>query len=285
LGPDESRSVWPKGIVEWTEASDICLSVPFTWLLPEAIQRIRQTRLWRPAGRIVVGGPAVRLMPGIFDHVVKEGLAVVEESRLGVLQRHNPLATRTTVGCLRKCPFCAVPKTEGPFIELDDWPDFPVVIDNNILASSPEHFDRVCDRLERWGWADFNQGLDCRLLDGHHAERLKRIGKAICRLSLDSEPEKDPWERAFSALRGAGIAKHSIRSYVLVGFDTSPDEAWARCRWVEGHGVKALPMWFHPLDALERNVVTEAQASLGWNDYERRRIMQWFYQHKEAVLK
>ncbi len=42
-------------------------------------------------------------------------------------------------------------------------------------------------------------------------------------------------------------------------------------------------MWFHPTNALENNVVTEKQAALGWNNFERRRIMQWFYKHKRAV--
>ena len=41
-------------------------------------------------------------------------------------------------------------------------------------------------------------------------------------------------------------------------------------------------MWFHELDVMEKNTVTPKQAALGWNDYERRRIMQWFYQHKKA---
>jgi hypothetical protein len=42
-------------------------------------------------------------------------------------------------------------------------------------------------------------------------------------------------------------------------------------------------MWFHELTALERNIVTDRQKELGWNDYERRKLMQWFYQHKKAV--
>ena len=29
-------------------------------------------------------------------------------------------------------------------------------------------------------------------------------------------------------------------------------------------------------------IVTEKQIQLGWNDYERRKIMQWFYWHKKA---
>jgi len=202
----------------------------------------------------------------------------------GALQRHNPEATRTTVGCPRKCPFCAVPSLEGEFRELEDWPDLPILIDNNLLRASTGHLDRVFDRLERWGRADFNQGLDPRLLTDYHAERLKRIRKCYIRMSLDQASVKPAWERAFGFLRARGIAKHSIGSYVLVGFKTGVEDAWERCRWVESHGTKPFPMWYHPLDALEKNTLTGDQLSQGWNDPERRRIMQWFYQHKQAKV-
>lgn len=43
--------------------------------------------------------------------------------------------------------------------------------------------------------------------------------------------------------------------------------------------MKAFPMWFHPLDALHRNVVIPAQAALGWSDEARRNIMTWYYKH------
>jgi hypothetical protein len=91
------------------------------------------------------------------------------------------------------------------------------------------------------------------------------------------------WEIAFEHLRSAGIPKSRIRSYALIGDNDSPLEAWYRCLWIEQHKVKPSPMWFHPKNALEKNVVSSTQESLGWDDYERRRIMQWFYWHKEAV--
>ena len=98
----------------------------------------------------------------------------------------------------------------------------------------------------------------------------------------DNIKYKDQWENAYSKLRSAGISKRKISSYALIGYDSDPSEAWERCEWIETHGVRVLPMWFHGLKQLQRNVVTEGQQKLGWNDYERRKIMQWFYQHKKA---
>jgi hypothetical protein len=234
--------------------------------------------------RIVVGGPAVRLAKAKLPELLADLPEWVEigDQCEGALQRMNPQATRTKVGCVRRCSFCAVPITEGDFRELEDWPDLPILCDNNLLAASQAHFDKVMDRLEKHGWADFNQGVDSRLLTPYHAERFARI-RPMVRLALDSMVYSERWEVAFGTLRKAKIPKASIRSYAIVGFDSDPAEAWARCEWVEKHGIKVLPMWFHRLDALEKNVVTADQEALGWDDFERRKIMQWFYQHKKAV--
>jgi hypothetical protein len=164
-----------------------------------------------------------------------------------------------------------------------DWPDLPVLADDNLLFTPMEHFDRVCDRLEKWGWCDFNQGIDCRALSDHHAERIARIKRPKVRMALDSAEIFDAWDRAFEKLRRAGIAKRNIHTYCLLANKTTPEEWWKVTHFVEAHGVKPYPMWFHGLNAMERNKVTPDQRAYGWNDYERRRIMQWYYQHKEAV--
>ena len=267
---------WPKRETLWESDGILYVSVPFTWRLPDVSRWLHQRQLFHE--RVVVGGPAIKLMPDFLSGI--DGVTVDAGDLDGVLQRVNPSATRTSVGCSKGCSFCAVGKIEGAHLELDDWPDRPIIVDSNLLQCSSAHFDRVCDRLEQHGWADFNQGLDARLLTSHHAERIGRIGRAVCRLSLDQEQHKEAWERAFGRLRRVGVALKRIRSYVLVGHGTSPDEAWARCRWVEGHRVNVCPQWFHPLDALEVNAVTEEQRALGWDEAERKRLMGWFYQHR-----
>jgi hypothetical protein len=107
-------------------------------------------------------------------------------------------------------------------------------------------------------------------------------------MALDNPAFFETWGKAFETLRRAGIAKHNIHTYCICADTTAdkpatPEKAWEVCRFVESHGVKPYPMWFHPLNALERNKVTPEQTELGWTDYERRKIMQWYYQHKKAV--
>jgi hypothetical protein len=269
---------WPKGPTAWYEGRRLCVSIPFTWDLPEVRKEIEGgSLLW---DSVLVGGPAVKCLPAYFDDLP---FVAVGDDCPGVLQRANPQATRTTVGCIRKCGFCAIGKgliEAGGLRELQEWPDLPIIADNNLLAASESHFDRVIDRLLRWGWADFNQGIDARLLTEHHAKRLAEIKRPMIRLALDSDGNTEAWNHAFGLLRAAGIAKSHIRSYCLVGFHDTPADAWRRCLWVQSMGVKALPMWFHPLDTLERNPISKKQERAGWSKEEQANIIGWHYKHR-----
>jgi hypothetical protein len=267
---------WPKGPTFWIENNTLYGSIPFTWNLPEVEKMILKGKSFLYIN-IILGGPAVYLMPDYFKDFENVEIGPFYKN---VLQRVNPLATRTTVGCPNACSFCGVRKFEPSFDELIDWPDLPMLCDNNLLAASRDHFDKVIDRLKRHEWCDFNQGIDARLLTAYHASRFAELKKPIIRLALDSMAYLDQWEKAFDHLRAAGLPKKSIRSYALIGFNSGPAEAWDRCRWIENHGIKALPMWFHPLNALEKNKVTNTQEELGWNDSERLNIMGWFYKHR-----
>ncbi len=272
--------MWPKQPTIWIENRVAFISIPFTWNLPEARMYLLQRHAaWETA---VVGGPAVELMPSYFKDL---GFVTIGMSSPGILQRVNPLATRTTTGCIRTCRFCGIGTgsiESGGFRELNDWPDLPIVCDNNLLAASMAHFDRVMDRLERHIAPDFNQGLDSRLFTDYHAGRLARLHKPAIRLSLDSMPCAGDWECAFERLLRAGCKRSSISSYALIGYDSDPVEAWDRCRWIEAFKIKAYPMWFHALNAMRLNEVTRLQKTLGWTEKERLRIMGYFYQHRRS---
>ena len=271
---------WPKGITQWIDNRTLHLSIPFTWLLPEARGVLLQRAFdWDAA---IVGGSATRLMP---DYLADLPHVTVGNDMPGVLQRVNPLATKTTTGCVRHCGFCGVPIIEGDLVELADWPDLPIICDNNLLAASDAHFERVIERLQRHGWADFNQGLDMRLLTPARAKAIVSIGKPVVRLALDANGDKarQQWQDALTILLEAGQPKSRILSYCLVGFRGEPQEDFDRCLWVEKRGVKALPQWFHDLDTLEHNAVTTGQAAMGWNDQKRQDVMGFFYKHRKPV--
>lgn len=269
---------WPKDITTWFKGSTGLMSVPFTWLLPKAQGIVNQSQFG--VDRWIVGGPACRLMPYYLRGVT------VGDHMPGVLQRVNPMATRTTVGCPNRCEFCGIGqrKIEGEFRELDDWLDGNIICDDNLLAASNRHFDKVIERLRRFPDCDFNQGLDARLLTPHHARQLATLRKPTIRLALDSDGDREAWSDAVATLRAAGIAKWSIRSLVLCGFHDTPEADWSRCQFVQSHGIKASPMWFHRLDTMRYGTVTAEQERLGWTEAGRKRLMGWFYKHRGTPL-
>jgi hypothetical protein len=152
-------NLWPKKPYMWREfGRELRVSVPFTWNLPELRQFLMQKSAWWE--HATVGGPAIALMTNYLDGI--QNVESTTEEDYSVLQFVNPMATRTTTGCVRSCKFCGVGcgKIEpGGFQELFDWPDLPIICDNNLLAASTQHFDRVMDRLEKHTGVDFNQGL------------------------------------------------------------------------------------------------------------------------------
>jgi len=274
---------WAKKIIEWTNKDHAYLSVVFTWDLPAAYKRAEELS---SQGYIVhAGGPAVALMPEYLSDV-----AICNEAGIVALPRHNPDATFTTRGCVRRCKFCAVPKTEGKFRELDNWEARPIICDNNLLAASKTHFDRVIDRLKPYDSArsdilkenrkrkkagksklpvpqqiDFNQGLDARLLTPYHADRLREL-KCITRLAFDSVAYESDFMRAFELLRKARIPKNSIRVYVLFGFNDTPEDALYRLTTVRDLGILPNPMRYQPLGALKKNSYVDT--ANGWTRKE-----------------
>ena len=235
-------SVWHGGFVDWTEGQVAKLSVVFSWQMQKAYQRA----VWYHSMgyEVWAGGPAVEYRPQFLEGVARIGMA--EDS---ALERHNAEATFTERGCIRRCSFCIVPKIRPHYEELTDWPVKPIICDDNFLAASPAHFDSVIDKLKPLKGVDFNQGLDARLLTKRHAERLRELDMKVVRLAWDSTGIEQQYRDSFALLRGAGFPAGMIRTYVLIGFKDTPDDALYRLQAVKDLGAWPNPMRFQPLDA------------------------------------
>lgn len=206
------------------------------------------------------------LNPGHLADVASLG------GEVNALPHHNPNATFTSRGCVRKCSFCAVPRMEGDLIELDRWPIRPIVCDNNLLACSMAHFNHVIDSLMPLHGVDFNQGLDARLMTRHHAEWIARLDLKAVRLAWDHTSLEDQFMHAFGLLRKASIPAEKIHVYVLIGWNDTPKDALYRLQTVADLGAYPNPMRYQPLGTMGRR----KYVAPGWTNSELVRFMRYW---------
>ncbi len=250
---------WRKGIASWKVGKVLYQSIPFTWLLPQAEAEARDHK-----GPVVAGGPAVNLLGAPWA-------LTPETVPFDTLAFHNPLATFTTRGCPNHCSFCAVPQLEGDLQELPSWKPAPVVCDNNLLAASKKHFERVIDSLIPFPACDFNQGLDARLFTLHHADQLARLKRPHIRFSWDSIKTESMVADAVNLCKKYGFKDIGI--YVLLGFKDTPEDAHYRLETVRSWGLFPNPSRYQPLDALTKN----SYIAPNWTEKELRKMMKYYY--------
>lgn len=128
-----------------------------------------------------------------------------------------------TRGCIRKCPWCVVPRKEGGIRPYSTWqqikrPDSRdiVLMDNNILACDHgiEQLESMIGQNVR---IDANQGLDARLIDDKVAKILAKIKwiRSI-RMSCDTDAMLPVVLDAIDRLGKDGVKPYRIFVYLLV---------------------------------------------------------------------
>lgn len=164
----------------------------------------------------------------------------------------------TSRGCIRRCKFCIVPEKEGLPREVADIYDFwrkqshIILIDNN-LTSLPGRFEKTCQQLiKEKVKTDFNQGLDIRLITPEMAQLLGkvRLWKQI-HFAWDSVRHEGAVRRGIDILVKNGVAKHKLMFYVLIGFDSTPEEDMYRVEVLRGLDVDPYVMPFNKNDTYQ----------------------------------
>ena len=159
----------------------------------------------------------------------------------------------TTRGCIRKCPFCIVPMKEGRFRRAqhirewhDDRFDSVICLDNNVYADKTWFFENTEFVLEQGLRYNAIQGMDIRILDEEIAGRLADLKwSGRLHFAFDRLSDEPAVRQGIQTLQGAGInTRHDVRFYVLVGFDSSPEEDYRRCEILREIGAGAFIMQY-----------------------------------------
>lgn len=125
--------------------------------------------------------------------------------------------------CIRKCPWCVVPKKEGRIRPYRTWQEIKrpdsrdiVFMDNNVLAC-PHGIDQLKDMIGENVRIDFNQGLDARLISTEIADILSKL-KWIrhIRMSCDTDQMLDTVLTAIQRLNDCGVKSYRVFVYLLV---------------------------------------------------------------------
>jgi hypothetical protein len=207
------------------------VSATFTWDIPRAFKLYDS---WSHRCRDVqIGGPAFNCGEGSFS----KGLFLRE----GV--------TITSRGCTRRCPWCLVPRREGQLRELRWIEPGNVIQDNNILACSQGHIERVFDMLMMQPKAAiFSGGLDARLLEPWHIDRFRRPDFRLAEawFACDTAKSMKELDRIVDLMADFPLRKK--RCYVLAGFDANDTELRAerRCERILAKGLCPFLMLYQP---------------------------------------
>lgn len=145
-----------------------------------------------------------------------------------------------TRGCINNCSFCVVPKKEGKMKICDSWQRIKradsneiVFMDNNVLASE-YGIRQMQSMIGQDLKVDFNQGLDCMLVNERIADILASLKWiSSIRFSLDKEYQMTYLEKSIKLLEGKGVKPYRIFVYVL---GTTMESTYKRVEFLRNLG-------------------------------------------------
>ena len=198
------------------QADEVHISVTFTYDMKRSEFLYNQ---WKEVTLTKIGGPAFNrpgknFEPGMY---LKKGYVI------------------TSRGCPNRCWFCSVPGREGNIRELEIKEGYNV-LDDNLLACSEGHIDKVFEMLKRQPKKPkFTGGLEARLMTFDIAKKLKDLKPDTMYFAYDTPDDLLHLIRAREMLTEAGFKSiekyHNIRCFVLVGFkNDTKDKALERIR-------------------------------------------------------
>ncbi len=122
---------------------------------------------------------------------------------------------------------------------------------------------RFKNKLQRY--VDFNQGLDCRLLNEKRMKILSKISIKPFRLSYDSIKTTKKYTFAFNLSSKYGVKYYS--NYMLYNYEDAPEDLWNRLHnTIKLYETKSniqgfsFPMKYSPIDETDRSFI-----GINWN--------------------
>tara|TARA_Y100000310_G_scaffold281325_1_gene301730 strand:+ start:65 stop:940 length:876 start_codon:yes stop_codon:yes gene_type:complete len=211
---------------------------------------------------MITGGTGIDLkisLPNEIDTVVPDYSLYNYPHNLGFTMR----------GCRFKCSFCVVPEKEGKpkssntIAEL--WTqrksNFLMLLDNDFFGN-PEWADRIEEIKEYDLKVSFCQGLNIRIISERQAQALASVkfrnshntARKVT-FAWDQINDEKVIKRGFQRVVDAGIKPWQMQFYVLIGYDTTPEEDLHRVMMIKGWGCDPYAMPYDKTDPYQKKFV------------------------------
>jgi len=209
--------------------------------------------------RMEIGGSSVSLskeLPEEVDSLPPDYTLYNYPHNIGFLMR----------GCRFRCAFCIVPKKEGRPVAHrtveEIWTqrdsDFLVLLDNDFFGN-PLWKDRIQEIKSLNLRVNFSQGINIRIITEEQAEalasvRFSNLGgtKKQAHFAWDQFKDERLINRGIDRCVAAGIKTYQMAFFVLVGFDTTPEEDMYRVETLRSRGCDPYAMPYDRSDPYQK---------------------------------
>lgn len=255
---------------------EVWISCIFTWNRDHAWEIAHQ---YKGQAIVRIGGSGISLRTKLKDeieHIMPDYELYGIDYSIGFTSR----------GCIRRCPFCIVPRKEGRIREHSPFSEFVhpdhkkiLLLDNNFLAS-PNRINKLNYLISHGYRVSFNQGLDIRLVNERLAGLLADVKSQDLRFRFkryyfawDLMSYSEHVFRGICKLLEAGIKPRYLMFYILVGFNTTFEEDLYRVYKLIQIGCEPFIMKYNninekKLNALARWVNRRYFKVVDWQDFK-----------------
>ena len=172
-------------------------------------------------------------------------------------------------GCRFNCSFCVVPQKEGKPKSVNTieklWTqrssNFLVLLDNDFFGN-PEWKDRIEEIKELDLRVNFSQGLNIRIISERQAQALasvkfRSINNTSSQVTFAWDQIKDEKviKRGYQRVVDAGIKPYQMQFYVLIGYNSTPEEDMHRVMMLKGWGCDPYAMPYDKTDPYQKKFV------------------------------
>lgn len=192
----------------------------------------------------------------------------------------------TMRGCRFNCKFCVVPKKEGrpkSVYTIDElWTNrgsnFIMLLDNDFFGN-PEWRERIKEIKEFDLRVNFSQGINIRIITEEQALALASVKfrsssnkQRMVHFAWDKFKDEKLIDEGIKRVIRSGIKPHEMTFYVLIGFDTSPEQDMYRVVKLREYGCNPFVMPYNKKNIYQKKFARWVNhkaifKSVKWEDY------------------